>query len=307
MTQRPDAVLLHLPRELLRQRLSAVRFLEAEDESALDPEDRAAVRAIVTSGVQRIGAREMDALPNLGLIVTVGAGFDGVDQAAADARGVRIATGAGVNADAVADSTVGLFLAAARHIVSNDARVRTGGWATRELRPVRSVGAMTVGIVAMGFIGKAIAARLAPFGCRLAWTGPRPKPEVKIPYVPDLMDLARQSDALIVAAPLNPETEGLISAGVMEALGPQGLLVNIARGGVVDEDALIAALKDGRLGGAALDVFQQEPTPPERWADVPNTVLSPHTAGVTHETMAAVFDLAAARAIDYLRAAPPRR
>ncbi|HEY3696697.1 NAD(P)-dependent oxidoreductase [Phenylobacterium sp.] len=307
MAPRPDAVLLHLPREPLRQRLSAVRFIEATDESTLDAEDRASIRAVVTSGVQRLGPQQMDALPNLGLIVAIGAGIDGVDQAAAAARGVRIATGSGVNAEDVADAAVALFLTAARRIVSNDARVRTGGWLPRELQPVRSVGATAVGIVAMGHIGKAIAARLAPFRCRLAWTGPRPKPEVEIPYVPDLLELARQSDALIVAAPLNAETEGLISAEVIEALGPQGLLVNIARGGVADEDAVIAALKDGRLGGAALDVFQQEPTPPDRWRDVPNAVLSPHTAGVTHQAMAAVYDLAASRAIAYLREAPPRR
>lgn len=304
---RSDAVLLHLPREPLRQRLSAVRFIEAPDASTLDAEDRASIRAIVTSGVQPISSQEMDALPNLGLIVTIGAGFDGIDHVAAEARGIRIATGSGVNAEDVADATVALFLAAARGIVSNDARVRAGDWVARDLRPVRSVGAMAVGIVAMGHIGKAIAARLAPFRCQLAWTGPQPKPGVAIPFVPSLLDLARWSDALIVAAPLNPQTEGLISAEVVEALGPEGILVNIARGGVADEDAVIAALKDGRLGAAALDVFQEEPTPPERWRDVPNTVLSPHTAGVTHQAMAAVLDVAASRAIDYLRDAPPRR
>jgi lactate dehydrogenase-like 2-hydroxyacid dehydrogenase len=307
MPDSPDAVLLHLPSEPLRRRLSQVRVIETSDELSLGPEDRASVRAMLTGGVQRIGPEHMDALPNLGLFVTIGAGFDGIDAAAAEARGIRIATGSGVNAEDVADSTVALFLAAARHILANDARVRTGGWVRRDLRMVKSVGAYKVGIVAMGHIGKAIAARLAPFRCEVRWTGPRPKPDVAFPYVPDLLELARWSDTLIVAAPLNPATEGLISRQVIEALGPEGILVNIARGGVADEDAIIAALKAGRLGAAALDVFWEEPTPPERWADVPNTVLSPHTAGVTHQSMNAVYDLAAQRCIDWVRNAPPRK
>jgi len=303
MPETSDCILLTVLGQPLRDRLVDAPFIEAKTVADVPAPDQSRVRTIISSGVLKISAEDMDALPNLGLIVTIGAGFDGVDMAAAQARGIRIATGSGANAEEVADATVGLFLAAARRIVSNDARVRSGEWAPREIRPVRSVGAMSVGIVAMGHIGKAIAARLVPFHCQIAWTGPRAKPEVAFPFVPDLLDLARRSDALIVAAPLNPETEGLISAEVIEALGPEGLLVNIARGGVVDEDALIAALKDGRLGGAALDVFVQEPTPPERWRDVPNTVLSPHTAGITYESMGAVLDLAASRAIAFLQEA----
>jgi lactate dehydrogenase-like 2-hydroxyacid dehydrogenase len=160
---------------------------------------------------------------------------------------------------------------------------------------------MAVGIVGLGAIGRATAERLVPFGCEIAWTGPRPKPDAPFAYNPGLLDLARWADALIVAAPLSPETKGMIDAEVLAALGPEGILVNVGRGPLVDEDALIDALRGGRLGAAALDVFEQEPTPAERWRDVPNTVLSPHTAGVTHESFIAMTRLAADHAKAFLR------
>lgn len=296
-----NLALLTVLRDPLRQRLAGHPHVEAASIADVAPADRPRIRAVLTNGVQRIGPQEMDLLPNLGLIVTVGAGFDGVDLPAAQARGVGLLTGSGVNADDVADHAVGLVLASTRRIVADDAYVRAGRWAPGELRTVRSVGAMAVGIVGLGHIGKAIAERLAVFRCRIAWTGPRPKPDAAFPYEPSLVALARASDILVVAAPLSPETRRLIDAEVIDALGPQGLLVNIARGGVVDEDALIAALRSGRLGAAALDVFEQEPTPPARWADVPNVILTPHTAGVTAEVMAAVYDLAARRVTEFAR------
>jgi lactate dehydrogenase-like 2-hydroxyacid dehydrogenase len=301
MSDASPLALLTVLRDPLRERLAGHPYIEAASIADVAPEDRPRVRAVLTNGVQRIGPQEMDLLPNLGLIVTVGAGFDGVDLPAAEARGIGLLTGSGVNADDVADHAVGLVLASTRRIVADDAYVRAGRWSPGELRTVRSVGSMAVGIVGLGHIGRAIAARLAVFRCRIAWTGPRPKPDAPFPYEPSLVELARASDILIVAAPLSPDTRRLIDAEVIEALGPRGLLVNVARGGVVDEDALIAALKAGRLGSAALDVFEQEPTPPGRWADAPNVVLTPHTAGVTEEVMATVYDLAARRVTAFAR------
>jgi lactate dehydrogenase-like 2-hydroxyacid dehydrogenase len=280
--------------------LQSERLIEARDPLTLDEADRRSVRVIVATGVDPLGPEEMDALPNLGLILTVGAGFDGVDLPAAQARGIRLLTGSGANSEDVADTTIGLFLAATRQIVENDGRVRHGSWRMGDLRPVRSVGAMKVGILGLGAIGRAVGARLVPFRCEIAWTGPNPKPDVSWRYVPDLLDLATESDALLVAAPLNPQTAGIVSAEVIDALGPQGVLVNVGRGGLVDEDALIAALREGRLGAAALDVFRQEPTPSDRWRGVPNLVLSPHTAGVTHQSMQAMFGLAVQRALDFV-------
>ena len=125
------------------------------------------------------------------------------------------------------------------------------------------------------------------------WTGPRPKPDAPYPYFASLIDLARWADVLCVCTRADPGTEKMISAAVIEALGPDGVLINISRGSVVDEDALIAALKSGKLGGAGLDVYEQEPTPPERWKDVPNTTLTPHFGGGTRESLQESFALVA--------------
>lgn len=295
-----DAILLAAPFPPIAGRLTGRRLFD--DAAGLTPQQRAQVRVLVVSGNQRLSAADMAAYPSLGLIVAIGAGFDGVDVAAAAARGIRIVSGAGANADDVADWAVGALIAAARGLFPNDAKVRAGGWTFGQLNPVRSLSAFSVGIVGLGHIGRAVARRLEPFRCALAWHGPRPKPDAAIPYVPDLLELARMSDALVLAAPLDAATAGMVDASVLDALGPQGILVNVGRGGLVDEDALIAALKEGRIAAAALDVFAEEPTPPARWAGVPNVILSPHTAAVTREALNAVFDLAARNVTGFLDA-----
>jgi lactate dehydrogenase-like 2-hydroxyacid dehydrogenase len=295
-------ILLMLERAALRERLGSVPFVEAEDIAALPAEVRGRIRVVLTTGMQRLGGGEFDLLPRLGLVVAIGAGFDGVDVDALAARGIQLATGGGLNHDDVAEFAVGQLIALCRGLVSADAVVREGRWPPGHLRvPRRSVAGRTVGIVGLGRIGLAIAERLAPFKCRIAWTGPRPKDGIGFDYVPDVLELARQSDVLMIAPPLNAETRHLIDAPVLDALGPEGLIVNVARGGVVDEDALVAALHAHRIAGAALDVFAEEPASPQRWANVPNTLLSPHIAGVTTEAMAAVYDLAAERAVAFLR------
>src|SRR5690606_7806443 len=139
--------------------------------------------------------------------------------------------------------------------------------------------------VGMGAIGAAIAHRAQAFGMEIKWYGPRPKPDVKYSYEPDLMKLAAWCDILAVAARGDKTTEGIINADVIKAVGSDGIIVNISRGIVIDEDALIAALKSGALGGAGLDVFVDEPTPIERWKDVPNTTLTPHLGGATREAL----------------------
>jgi len=159
--------------------------------------------------------------------------------------------------------------------------VRGGFWRSDEKLVTPSLGGRRLGIVGLGAIGEAVARRAEAFGLKVAWWGPREKPQAPWPRSASLAALARDSDILILAARLSDENRGLIDAGVLDALGSHGLLINIARGGLVDEEALIAALKDGHLGMAALDVFAAEPTPPERWAEVPNLVLSPHAAGAT--------------------------
>jgi len=239
------------------------------------------IRAMVVAGEFPIDKHLAASLPNLGLIACFTSGFDGVDLEWARERGLSVSHSPGVNHDDVADHAMGLILAAWRRIADGDRQVRSGAWKSSAKLMTPSLGGRRLGIVGLGLIGEALARRAEAFSLRVAWWGPREKPEAPWPMAASLEQLASDSDILVVACRAGPETVGLISAPVIEAVGPQGLLVNVSRGQVVDEAALIEALRDGRLGAAALDVFQQEPTPPERWADAPNVVLTPHTAGAT--------------------------
>jgi lactate dehydrogenase-like 2-hydroxyacid dehydrogenase len=236
-------------------------------------------RALVTLGHLAV-APEIAALPDLGLVSVVGSGFEGIDVKGLRARGVAVTHSPQANHEDVADHAVGLMIAEVRKLVAGDRTVRDGEWLRdRHAPPTRSIKTLKVGVTGLGAIGLAVAERLQPFGCRIAWWGPRPKPDVGFAYVDSVLKLAEESDVLIVCHRADDSNKGLISKAVIEALGPRGVLVNIARGSAVDEEALIEALKFGKLGGAALDVFETEPTPADRWRDVPNVVLTPHTAG----------------------------
>jgi lactate dehydrogenase-like 2-hydroxyacid dehydrogenase len=244
-------------------------------------EASATIRALVVAGEAPIDQALAEGLPKLGLIACFTSGYDGIDLFWARSRGLKVSHSPAVNHEDVADHAIGLMLAAWRRIVEGDALVRGGFWRSDEKLVTPSLGGRRLGIVGLGAIGEAVARRAEAFGLKVAWWGPREKPQAPWPRSASLAALARDSDILILAARLSDENRGLIDAGVLDALGSHGLLINIARGGLVDEEALIAALKDGHLGMAALDVFAAEPTPPERWAEVPNLVLSPHAAGAT--------------------------
>ena len=243
------------------------------------------VQAIVHAGEIKLSVDMMSEMPRLGLIACVSVGYDGIDVPWCRSQGVAVTHSQGLNAEDVADHAVGAFLAAWRGIVTGDGIVRGGRWTHADrMRPRPGLAGRKAGIVGLGHIGQAVARRVEPFGMTVSWWGPNPK-ESRWPMAEGLLALARDSDALFVCCRGDAVNHHLISRPVIEALGGRGCLVNVARGSVVDEDALIAALKDGRLGMAALDVFETEPTPAERWADVPNTVLTPHTAGGTLESI----------------------
>jgi lactate dehydrogenase-like 2-hydroxyacid dehydrogenase len=239
------------------------------------------IRALVVAGEFAVDKALAESLPNLGLIACFTAGYDGVDLAWARERGLQVTHSPGVNHEDVADHAVGLMLASWRKIVAGDRMLRAGAWRAHEKMSSPSLTGHKVGIVGLGDIGSGIARRCEAFALDIAWWGPREKPRAPWPRAESLKALAAASDILFVACRATEETRGLITGEIMEAVGPAGLLINVSRGQVVDEDALIAALSAHRLGGAALDVFAQEPTPPDRWATVPNTVLTPHTAGAT--------------------------
>ena len=240
------------------------------------------IEALVVAGEFPVDKHLAESLPQLGMIACFTSGFDGVDLVWARERGLKVTHSPGANSEDVADHAMGLILAAWRRIAEGDRLLRAGGWKPQEKMITPSLRGRRLGIVGLGGIGVALAERAAAFGVEISWWGPRRKPDAPWSRAETLLELARASDILVVACRVTEETRGLVTREVIEAVGPDGLLVNVSRGQVVDEDALIAALKDGRLGMAALDVFAEEPTPPERWKDVPNTVLTPHTAGATH-------------------------
>lgn len=249
------------------------------------------VRAIVHAGEMLLSRDILAEMPRLGLIACVSVGYDGVDVSWCKAHGIAVTHSTGLNAADVADHAVGLVLAAWRGIVEGDQRLRGGHWSLAErMAPRHGLRGRKAGIVGLGHIGEAVAARLKVFDMKVAWWGPRAK-ESDYPRAESLMALARESDVLVVCARPDPSNRHLINKAVIEAVGPQGLIVNVARGSLIDEDALIEALIAGALGMAALDVFETEPTPAARWADVPRTVLTPHTAGATLDSLPAMVSL----------------
>jgi hydroxypyruvate reductase len=273
------ALLVHPPLGLFESQLAAYDIVHW-------PTDRTDIRAAVTIGGVGLTNAMIDALPNLGVIVCFGVGVDGLDLAHCKARNIAVTHGRDINHEDVADVAMGLIIAVARDFTRGERLLREGAWTPPlAVPPQRRLRGRKLGIVGMGAIGQAIAARAEAFGLKIRWHGPRRKAEVAHEYESDLHALARWADILAVAARGDASTRQIIDARVIEALGPEGLLVNVSRGSVVDENALISSLKNGRLGGAGLDVFEQEPTPVARWRDVPNTTLTPHLGGGTREAL----------------------
>ena len=249
------------------------------------------VRAIVHAGEFALSRDMLSEMSQLGLIACVSVGYDGVDVPWCKAHGIAVTHSTGLNAADVADHAVGLVLAAWRGIVEGDHRLRSGHWTHAErMAPRHGLRGRKVGIVGLGYIGEAVATRLRAFEMKIAWWGPRPK-DTEYPRAESLLALARDSDVLVVCSRSDASNHHLINKAVIEAVGPQGLIVNVARGALIDEDALIEALKSGALGMAALDVYAQEPTSPARWVGVPHTVLTPHTAGATLDSIPAMVSL----------------
>jgi len=263
----------------------------AQAREGLAPEVAARIRAVATEANHGADRALIARLPKLEVISVFGVGLDAVDLAAARERTLNVANTPGILADEVADLAIGLMLASARQIIDADRFVREHRWEKGPISFGRSVGGKTMGVVGLGGIGRAIADRGAAFRMRVLYTGPRAKPDVPYTYVADIVDLARQSDVLMVACKGGPETRHMISAAVLDALGPKGTLVNVARGSVVDEASLIKTLRDGQLGHAALDVFENEPHVPADLLALPNVIVQPHHGSGTVETRTAMGQL----------------
>ena len=251
------------------------------DRLVADVADR--VRGVVTVGSVGLAAGLIESLPKVEIIGCFGTPHGTVDIAAANTRGVVVTNTPDSITEAVADLAIGLVIALMRRICETDRFVRAGKW-TAGLPPMGTdLRGKTCGIVGLGKIGREIARRADALGMAVCYHGRRKKPDVSYPFCPDLTELARRSDCLVVACWLTPETRGLIGSRILDELGPGGFLVNIARGPIVEEAALISALKNGRIAGAALDVYWDEPRVPEALLAMENVVLVPHIGSSTRE------------------------
>ena len=248
--------------------------------------------AIAASGESKVPADLMARLPALKLVSVMGVGYDGVDVAAAKERGVMVTHTPDVLNDEVADTAIGLMLCAARQLPAADRHVRAGQWLNGPMALSRKMTGARLGIVGMGRIGKAIAHRAQAFSMSVAYTARSAKTDLPYAFFSTPAELAAHSDFLVLITPGGAATRKMINAEVLHALGPKGILVNVARGSVVDEAALIDALQSGALGGAALDVFEDEPRVPQALMDMPHVVLAPHIGSATRETRQAMADLA---------------
>ena len=255
-----------------------------------DPSCAGEIRALVTRSNLEVPAALVERLPKLEIIATNGVGYDLIPLALAARRGIVVTNTPDVLNAAVAELCIGSLLALLRQLPQADRYVREGRWRNANFPLTTSLAGKQVGIVGLGRIGKDIARRLEPFGVTLAYHG-RSDQQLAWRFEPDLVVLARDAEILIVAAPGGRETARMISAPVLDALGPQGILVNVARGSLVDQEALLAALQDRRIAGAALDVFDNEPDIDARFFGLENVLLMPHIGSATQETRAAMAQL----------------
>ena len=265
----------------------ALADVDAAGLQALAPQ----LRGMVATGESLVNRALMASLPALEVISVLGVGYDGIDMAAARERGICVTHTPGLSTDDIADFAMALLLTAARQVVNADQFVRRGDWSTGRFPMTRRVSGARLGIVGLGRIGRAVAQRALAFGMEIAYTGRTAKADAPYRWCSDAQTLAASVDFLVVCASGGADTRVLVNADVLAALGPSGVLVNIARGSIVDEDALITALRERQILAAGLDVFCHEPHVPPALLALDNVVLTPHMASTTGATVQAMFDL----------------
>lgn len=258
-----------------------------------DTNRREGVNALITIGTLGADGAFMDTFPDLKLICCFGSGYESVDVPAARARGIAVTNTVGANAATVADIALALLLASIRHIVTGDKLVRAGKWRGNDVPKLLFSPGLTgrrVGVLGLGAIGRKIAERCAAFETEVGYFNRTKKADAPWRYFGSLIELAEWADVLMIAHRADETNRHMVNAEVMKALGPEGHIVNISRGSAIDEDALIAALKNGTIAGAGLDVFEDEPNVRPELAELPNIVLTPHIGGGTREAFAAMSD-----------------
>jgi hydroxypyruvate reductase len=275
----------------LQAEFTAHLLADAPDRNAFLKQHAPSVRGLATFGPMPVDARLMDALPKLEIIANFGVGVDAINLDDAKKRGLIVTNTPDVLNEAVADTALALILNTVRKFPQSEVYLRGGNWASRGPYPLSSdVGGKTLGVLGLGRIGEAIAKRAIACGMQIRYHN-RKRKDVAYPYDPDPVALAKESDVLLVVTPGGPETNKIVNARVLDALGPQGYVVNIARGSVIDEPVLLRYLQEKRIAGAGLDVFADEPRVPPEFFTLDNAVLFPHVGSATQETRKAMGDL----------------
>jgi lactate dehydrogenase-like 2-hydroxyacid dehydrogenase len=294
----PDKVLIYsrFPKAMMLRIGERFELLDAGGKpppEVFGADQLAGVRAMITAGGTPLSGAMMDMMPKLGAIVCYGTGYDGVDLAAAAQRQIAVGHSPAANAAAVADLAVTLMLAVTRRLLPADNYVRSGSWSAAKpsplMRPQPGNPGRRVGIYGMGEIGRKIAARMAAFETELAYFS-RSRHDVPYRYLPTLAALAEWCSVLMIAVRAGADTHHAVDAGILRQLGKDGYVVNISRGSVIDQQALVEALAEDRIAGAGLDVYQTEPHAPDALTGFPNVVLTPHVGGHTLESHAAMQD-----------------
>ncbi len=275
-----------LPAEMeeLERDFSVIRLAKESDPEAVLQQHRNDIIGLIVSPMKKATRHLIEALPNLEIICQFGVGVDNIDLQAARDRHIAVTNTPDLVTNDTADIAMALLLSCARRTVEGDAYVRVGKWANGPMPLGTSLTGKTVGIIGLGRIGQAVARRAAAFDMNVIYYGRQEKPEFSYSYYPDLMKLAEDSDLVVLTVAGGPETRHLVNADVLRALGPQGYLINVARGSVVDEEALLIALRNREIAGAGLDVFDNEPHVPESFFTMDNVVLLPHIGTLTAET-----------------------
>ena len=290
MTERPKAfVMSTIPPDLRSALSERCVLIERGSVPGWPSQPLRGVRIAATTSMAGVDAASLDGLPDLEIVICNGAGLDRIDLAAARSRKVAVCHTPDELADDVGEAVIALTYAVMRRVAEADRFVRSGRWSGERMTPSTRVFGKTMGIVGLGRIGRRAAMLAEGIGMKVLYHGRHWQQEVPYPFVSDLRDLAAQSDVLVLSCPAGEETRNLVGHAVLERLGPKGYLVNVSRGSVVDEQALLAALSAGTIAGAALDVFASEPNIDPRWKDLDNVVLQPHSTSITHETRAAMI------------------
>jgi lactate dehydrogenase-like 2-hydroxyacid dehydrogenase len=290
VSERPKAfVITTIPPDLRAALAERCDLVDAAAEPGWPAKPAEGFRIAATTAMAGLDAATMDALPGLELVVSNGAGTDKLDLTGARSRGIAVCNTPDELADDVGEAAIALTYAIMRRIAEADRFVRAGRWARERIAPSTRVFGKKMGIVGHGRIGKRAAMLAQGIGMTVAYHGRKPQPGVPYPFVASLLDLAAQSDVLVLTCPPGEATRNLVGKAVLEKLGPKGYLINVSRGSVVDEPALIAALEARSIAGAGLDVFASEPNLDPRFLALDNLVLQPHSTSITQETRAAMI------------------